>query len=129
MTRIDLARVLTILLAAEPIVWRRRVVQGDVAELSDWIARKGRVPAFRWNGDKTENALSMRLHAYAVRLANEDGIPSPENPMIAARSECSTPRHLRPSPTRIVERRRTDEARRRIAAEDADQSFWPEGSA
>ncbi|WP_062233596.1 hypothetical protein [Aureimonas sp. N4] len=131
MTRTDLARVLTILLAAEPTVWRRRVVQGDVAELGDWIRRKGRTPEFRWNGDKLENALAMRADAYAVHLAHADGIASPESPMIAAKSDVARgPKPVRPPKMDAVERARLEaQVRERFAAEDADQMRWPEGSA
>lgn len=127
----DLPRVLTILLDAEPTAWRRRVVQGDVAELGDWITSHGRQPTFVWNGDKRENELAIRLHFYAVRLANADGVPSPTNPMIAARTEIARrPKPVLPPKLDPAERARLEaEVRRRWAEEDADQSFWPEGSA
>ncbi|WP_062234699.1 hypothetical protein [Aureimonas sp. N4] len=131
MTGLDLSRVLAILLAAEPAVWRRRVVQGDVAELGDWIRRHDRQPKFRWNGDKHENALALRLHFYRVRLANADGIPSPANPLIAALADVARrPKPVMPPRMDPVERARLEAlVREKWAAEDADQTFWPEGTA
>lgn len=130
LTAADLHCVRVLIQRDHPCKSIRDAATADVAELAEWRLTHDRWPVFTWNGDRTEKILAIRLHAYAVRLAAEEGVPPPKNPLIAARSSenkvCFL-KNLRSKPGMVRMRKETEPTL--IEPWDVSQDEYPDGVA